>query len=349
MTDKIESTERPATRDWRFWVGGTGRVLLAIGVLMFGFLAYQLWGTGIEFHQHQQALASQFVARRAALSAGSSTSTTTAPATGPSATSSTTQPRAPIAWPAVSNGQVLAEVDIPRIHKHVYAVAGVGLDDLRKGLGHYPGTPLPGQLGNAAFAGHRTTYGAPLFDIDQLGPGDQIIVTTITNERYVYVVRQRPQVVAPDDVAVVATTDRRHATLTLTSCNPKYSAKQRIVAVADLDPSRSGPVEAVASPVTTSPSGPGGVTSGPVASPSTVSEIVGTPTSSISRGWFADQGAWWPVAGWGSSAAALVVAAWSIGRRWSKRWLTLLIAVVPFLVLLYFVYENVSRLLPADL
>ena len=60
------------------------------------------------------------------------------------------------------------------------------LDDLKKGPGHYPDTPLPGQLGNASIAGHRTTYGAPFFNLDQLEPGDEIIVTMITGDRFVY-------------------------------------------------------------------------------------------------------------------------------------------------------------------
>ena len=64
-------------------------------------------------------------------------------------------------------------------------VAGVGVDDLKKGPGHYPQTPLPGEHGNAAIAGHRTTYGAPFLDIDNLQPGDDVVATTYAG-RFVY-------------------------------------------------------------------------------------------------------------------------------------------------------------------
>ena len=68
---------------------------------------------------------------------------------------------------------------IPKIGVDKIVVEGVGRNDLRKGPGHYPDTPMPGQPGNAAIAGHRTTYGAPFNRIDELEPGDEILVTTL--------------------------------------------------------------------------------------------------------------------------------------------------------------------------
>ena len=85
--------------------------------------------------------------------------------------------------PAEGNG--LARLEIPKIGVDKIVVEGVGVEDLRKGPGHYPGTALPGVVGNVAIAGHRTTYGAPFGDIDKLKPGDEIILTTVTG-RYVY-------------------------------------------------------------------------------------------------------------------------------------------------------------------
>src|SRR3546814_2018073 len=61
-------------------------------------------------------------------------------------------------------------------------IEGVSLADRKHGPGHVPETPLPGQEGNAAIAGHRTTYGAPFNRIDELVPGDEIIVQTIQGE-----------------------------------------------------------------------------------------------------------------------------------------------------------------------
>ena len=106
------------------------------------------------------------------------------------------------------------------------------LPDLKKGPGHYPESPLPGQEGNAAIAGHRTTYGAPFNRIDELEPGDEITVQTVQGE-FTYVVKEQ-QIVSPDQVEVLE--DKGDNRLTLTACHPKYSARQRIVVVAELAP-----------------------------------------------------------------------------------------------------------------
>ena len=127
-------------------------------------------------------------------------------------------------------------MDLDRI-----VVEGATAEALTKGPGHFPETPLPGQLGNAAIAGHRTTHLHPFFDIDKLQPGDEIIVTTL-NGRYVYHVTGT-EIVNPDDyAAVIPTTDVTKATLTLVSCTPRYSAKNRIVVRAELAPDLSDPL-----------------------------------------------------------------------------------------------------------
>lgn len=431
MTDQTATgTGRKQPRDWRYWVGGTGRVLLVIGVLMFGFLAYQLWGTGIEYRQSQSSLKTEFEQRQAALATESLidqatndsqptdttvalTSTTTGnsvPATGsgdlpdttvrPGSTSTTvnsgttattTKPRRK-RWPLLEKGEALAVIEIPRLHKQVYAVAGVGPKDLKRGIGHYPGTPLPGQFGNAAFAGHRTTYGAPLFNIDKLRAGDTIVVYTLLRERFVYVVAASPRVISSKDSSVVLTTDPSVASLTLTSCHPKYSAKQRIAVFAVLDPNRSGivqdptpevdppkpsdnpeptnpdnPVEPGASepvatdaltsdgrPHTTDAIVPGTNDSGTSSSGSdaigdTPTVDVGTGESVLAHGWFDDSAAWWHVIGWSLLDLVVVAGGWALARRTNRRWLGIVVAAVPFLFVLYFVYQNVNRLLPADL
>ena len=377
MTETPDPTPAPRSRprDWRYWVGGAGRSLMTVGVLMFGFVAYQLWGTGIEFRQHQSDLAHQFTARQAALATASTTPspTPTGPTgpvgpTGVTPTPATTTapptiaPAVSTAWPAIQLGDVIAEIEIPKIHKNVYVVAGIRKDDLKKGIGHYPDTPLPGQLGNTAFAGHRTTFGAPLFDVDQLLAGDQIIVTTITSQRYVYRVVGDPQVVNPTDYAVIRANDPTKATLTLTSCHPRYSARKRIVVHAELDTALSGPVAAAtpyygqtaASPTTGHADGPADTTDG-----ATLSEAGPAPDVAIgalpegaeglSRGWFDDPAAWWQVGLWGLALALAALGSWFVGRRTRRWWLGPIVAVIPFLVVLYFFYQNINRLLPPDL
>ena len=146
------------------------------------------------------------------------------------------------AWLAMlyrDNGSAIARIQIPAIGVDKTVVEGVRVSDLRKGPGHYPATPLPGQAGNAAIAGHRTTYGAPFGEIDKVAPGDEIVVTTIQGE-FTYVVLEQGDghghlIVAPTAVEVLDQDFRDHPNrLTLTACHPKGSARQRIIVVGEL-------------------------------------------------------------------------------------------------------------------
>src|SRR5215207_4730185 len=82
-------------------------------------------------------------------------------------------------------GDAIARIEMPSIGVSEYVVEGTDLGSLRKGPGHYPETPLPGEPGTTAIAGHRTTYGAPFRDIDDLDPGDRIVVD-MSDGRFVY-------------------------------------------------------------------------------------------------------------------------------------------------------------------
>ena len=199
--------------------------------------------------------------------------------------------------PNVKEGDPLARIEIPKIGVDKIVVAGVELSDLRKGPGHYPNTALPGQIGNAAIAGHRTTYGAPFFRVDELAVGDEIIVTTVQGT-FRYLVTET-KIVKPTDFSVLDPTP--DATLTLTSCNPRYSSRQRIVVKAKLDTTKS-----------------------PDPLPAAVSDRAGSgrhqrrlragrrqrcgvePRHSFSAGWFSDSGAWFPTILWGALAALIV-------------------------------------------
>lgn len=246
----VGDTEQPAGRSagvraWR-WVGRTGLVLMAIGVLALGLLAYQLWGTGIGQASDQRALRTEFERELAATTSPPTSSdtrpvvpsissppsettrsTASQPATSTTstATSTTVAPR-----PQLIVGDPVARLEIPSIGVDQIVVEGVGHDQLESGPGHYADTPLPGEFGNAAIAGHRTTYGAPFLDLGDLVPGDEIVVTTIAG-RYVYRVTAST-IVSPSDVYVVGPLDGYH--LTLTTCHPKYSTRQRLVISAEL-------------------------------------------------------------------------------------------------------------------
>lgn len=120
---------------------------------------------------------------------------------------------------------------VPRIGLEVVVFGGVTPDTLKKGPGLMPGTALPGQPGNAVISGHRTTYGRPFFDVDQLRPGDRIEIETAIGT-HVYELREEWFVVAPTDVWVAD--PREGAWLTLTTCHPKFSARERLIVTAEL-------------------------------------------------------------------------------------------------------------------
>jgi sortase A len=127
-------------------------------------------------------------------------------------------------------GDALGKLLIPSIGVSEYVVEGTDADNLRKGPGHYPDTPLPGQHGTSAIAGHRTTYGAPFRNLDKLKRNDRIVVE-LPYGTFVYRV-DRTQIV--DDSALWVTKRVGHDQLVLTACHPLYSAAQRIVAFARL-------------------------------------------------------------------------------------------------------------------
>ena len=310
---------------WRRLLVRIGGVLFAFGVLVLLFVAYQLWGTGISTRFHQEALRKQFdheltIARRAR----ATPTTTTIPAT------ATTQPTRGVAPPtpgiAPVDGQPIGTIDIPTIGANFVVVQGTDTADLQLGPGHYDNTPLPGQPGNAAIAGHRTTYLHPFYDLNELAPGNPIYITT-TQGRFRYNVTSL-QVVDPSDLAVLDPTTV--PTLTLTTCNPRYSAAQRLVVQATLV-SPPAPIPITTEPKITGPKSGGGDTVSP--------NLAGEGSSA------------WPAIGWGAASAAFALSAWLLLR--SRRRLLTRIAVASagallLLVLLFFFFQSVSPLLPAS-
>ena len=125
-------------------------------------------------------------------------------------------------------GDSIARIQIPSIGVDEYVVEGTDLESLRKGPGHYPETPLPGEKGTSAIAGHRTTYGAPFRHIDELDRGDQIIVD-MPDGRFIYRVEES-KIVDDQDLSVLDPVGYRR--LMLSACHPLYSAAQRIIVYA---------------------------------------------------------------------------------------------------------------------
>lgn len=203
-----------------------GWLLTVGGALLLALAAFQLWGTDLLQARSQRELRGDFEDAQA------QTYRVSGQVEGEveGETARAVEP-APAPPPLPALGEAVGTVRIPAIGLDQVLVEGVGKDELAKGPGHYAHSVMPGELGNAALAGHRTTYGAPFNRIDELKPGDPIVVTTLDGAFTYRVSEQR--IVAPDDVSVVMPTE--DARLTLTTCNPKYSARERLVVVAELE------------------------------------------------------------------------------------------------------------------
>lgn len=149
-------------------------------------------------------------------------------------------------WRRPAAGAPFAVLHIPRLQdgrwrRPVYE--GVSARELSSGLGHYPSTAYPGEVGNSAFAGHRAGHGSPLIDIDILEPGDSIVIESVLGYD-VYRITGHA-IIEPDDVSVllplpdaVRPTARRRW-LTLTTCSPRYGSSQRYVVFASFEQRRS--------------------------------------------------------------------------------------------------------------
>jgi sortase A len=215
---------RQATRIVGAVARGAGEALITLGLVVALFLAYELWITDIFQARTQSRLHNKLAASWAAPARPA------APAAPP--------PAAPL-HPAVGEG--FAELHIPRLGAG-YApviVEGVGEAQLQEGPGHYPGTAMPGEIGNFVVSGHRTTYGKPFNELDELQPGDPVVVE-ISDRYYVYRMT-RSEVVAPTRLDVTYPVPEQageaptSALMTMTTCNPKYSATTRLIVFAKLD------------------------------------------------------------------------------------------------------------------
>jgi sortase A len=352
-------------------LGGIGRALITLGVLIVLFAGFQLWGTELSERRAQDALEDAFEAQRSSLLAagdvGPATTAPTEPAPtpptadangGPEAPPSEAEPAQPVTAPALpaellpEPGDTMGRIVIPAIGVDKYVVHGVRRADLRRGPGHFPETPMPGQAGNAAIAGHRTTYGAPFGDLDRLTPGDEILVETLQGTfRYEVMAHPGPDgtevghhIVDPYE-GVVVLDDHGDDRLTLTACHPRYSAAQRIVVTARLTspPAAppSPPVE-VATPATErgDPADEGD-------EPAPSSDQTGTASDDAleeSMGW--DSTHLPTTTAWAAMTGALALAVSALGRWWRRAPAWALGAPL-VLVSLFVTFGHLDRMLPA--
>lgn len=298
-----------------------GKTLISVGVLILLFVSYQLWGTGLTHDRGQKSLRAEFARQLAAQPAAAADDPVV---TTPGATAPPTTVMAPL-----EVGGPVGTIAIPKIGLDEAVIEGVGVEELKSAVGHYPDTKVPGQKGNAALAGHRTTYGAPFNRLDELVVGDEITFTTRAGT-FRYLVSEQ-KIVTPEAVEVLdPTPDNR---LTLTTCHPKYSAAQRLIIVAIL---QGPPIDEPVVPAGTTPT---------TTAPSRSSELAaGIDRPGLSGAGAANR----PAIAWGIIAACIWLAAWAVGRWTGRRWTAYIVGTPIFLVALFVFFENFARLLPAN-
>ena len=232
---------RPARGRVRSVVGGLGQTVLTVGLVAVLFVVYELFVTDLLNDWRQDALN---VELRTEWTEGGAWAP---PARG-----------RPVTAADLPIGAAFAVLYIPRLGPDYQRVVleGTAEAQLAQGPGHYVGTAMPGQPGNVALAGHRVGRGSPFLDLDLLQPGDPIVVETV-DAWFVYrVLGNRDtgsftgdlsgipgrRVVRPEDVQVISPTPGgasdvapSGAYLTLTTCHPRFSARQRLIIHAALD------------------------------------------------------------------------------------------------------------------
>lgn len=272
-------------------LGVLGKLLISTGLLMLLFMAYQLWGTGLSEQRAQSDLQRQFTSQLPGLP---------------------------------EYGYPVTRLQIDAIDVDKIVVAGVDYQALQKGPGLFDGSPLPGQVGNVAIAGHRTSFGAPFARINELKVGDDIVLTR-DGVTHTYVVKTEPFIVQPSDISVVKTRDLASAELTLVSCHPKWTSKNRIIVKADLK-STIEPLPAT------------------VYEPTKVDVV-----PALTPGWFHDSSA---IPGALAFAIVLTLIAF-IARRSVRRgravWVVYPVTALVFLPVLFIFFGYLTRLMPANL
>ena len=208
----------------------SGWTLIGLGVVILLYLVYLMFFTNLTTDHAQSQLLEQWQ-----LNYGGLDQTLPGEQVDPSTTQASPEP--------VDPGDAYAAMWFERpgqsgpiVHADpLFVVQGVTLDDLRRGPGHYPGTAAPGQAGNFAVSGHRTTYGAPFYHLDDLKPGDEIHVVDRDQREWVYDV-VKEQVVSPHELWVLDADPLGNGlpTMTLTTCHPRFSAAQRLIVFAQL-------------------------------------------------------------------------------------------------------------------
>ncbi len=203
-----------------------GELCITAGLVLILFVVWQLWWTDIQANRDNEVLADELTQDWANQDPNELPD----------------DPDEPVVSDPVGKNEAFGIFYIPRFGDDYYRTVaeGVDLEPVlnRMGVGRYPNSAMPGEVGNFSIAGHRVTYGKPLNQIANLRPGDEIIVQT-KDGFYTYTFRNF-DIILPDAVEVLSPVPDapdfkgKDRILTMTACNPMFSARERYVAYAEL-------------------------------------------------------------------------------------------------------------------
>jgi sortase A len=203
------ATARPRSFGWRSVVRWFGIACLLAATGIGGYVGWLLGGRGIQPARAQTSLRSGFIHTIDTVPTGQ------APSPG----------RGPLP------GNAYAELVIPRISLDMIVVQGTDYEHLKSGPGHYLDTADPWQdHGRVGIAGHRTTYLAPFWNLQEMRPGDPI---TLRTEYGTFRYAVDRVFVMPEATAGVVLNQTQAPTLVLTTCNPRFSASERLIVTAN--------------------------------------------------------------------------------------------------------------------
>ena len=208
-------------------------LLTVVGILMFLFVIYAVFGSALDEAQSQRHLDRELQGRlRASVSLGTGAEDADSGLLGqPEETEAEPEQEVELATGPPGSGDPVAILSLPTIGMREVVVEGTRSTDLTAGPGHLRSSPLPGQAGNSVVFGRRTTFGGPFAELDQLGPGAPMDVVT-TDGSFRYVLQEVRLVNDGDPDPITATFSNR---LTLVTSDEPYETSGRLVAIGLLD------------------------------------------------------------------------------------------------------------------
>ncbi len=226
-------------RVFRATLGVVGELMITAGLVLLLFVGWQLWWTSLTSNREQSAIASDLEKQWQV------------EVKKPAETKAKPKPLKQIPL-----GDAFALIRIPRLGRDYVRpiVQGTEVEDLRRGVGHYVKSVGPGEVGNFAVAGHRITYGSPFSQLPELKTGDAVVIET-SSKWYIYRMESY-EIVTPDNYGVVAPVPNRPGVqpteklITLTTCHPQFSSKQRYIVygkLAEVQPKVPGKTPSVLS------------------------------------------------------------------------------------------------------